>query len=514
MSSNRLTVNAADASAEISVLDGCLNRVARGIGRLEQDLAPGLYKVRVRVGPTVEDELVSLDQDRTVTKKPTAFPSAIPLTGTSRTHEYHMGAAIDASRTPRDALGRGGSVMVFAREWTGQQAKASPQPANPADGLTFLSESAGAVDIATRADLRTQGDASAGWRADVDPGPYRLRLTLSDGTAFERALYVSPGQQTQVFLMRADYALADGGVERRADLAGGGVVISPSQVFQPDDGRTRLAELARYALAQKRRALSDEVINDILDEKGEDPMLGLLGAHLLLRDEPENHSFFETVIGNLLRLLGPEHPDVHALRLRARPPPPPAPLSSAPMLRASWDLAAVDPHTAEVIPETGPTGVIATRILPSAPWLVWSAGAAAGTAQDRAQVLLELLGDFMKARDRTLSPEPATSGLSFGSGILEGLRSAVSGAAGALRGIDILASGKSFGSNPPRSSGSTRTTRFSLPKISFDFGVGHKPAAPEPKPAPPLDDRDKAELSRTLGLPGHVLEDMLKRLSR
>jgi len=57
-------------------------------------------------------------------------------------------------------------------------------------------------------------------------------------------------------------------------------------------------------------------------------------------------------------------------------------------------------------------------------------------------------------------------------------------------------------------------TRFSLPKISFDFGVGHKPAAPEPKPAPPLDDRDKAELSRTLGLPGHVLEDMLKRLSR
>jgi hypothetical protein len=452
MSSNRLTVNAADASAEISVLDGCLNRVARGIGRLEQDLAPGLYKVRVRVGPTVEDELVSLDQDRTVTKKPTAFPSAIPLAGTSRTHEYHMGAAIDASRTPRDALGRGGSVMVFAREWTSPQAEASPQPANPADGLIFLSESesAGAVDIATRADLRTQGDASAGWRADVDPGPYRLRLTLSDGTAFERALYVSPGQQTQVFLMRADYALADGGVERRADLAGGGVVISPSQVFQPDDGRTRLAELARYALAQKRRALSDEVINDILDEKGEDPMLGLLGAHLLLRDEPENRSFFETVIRNLLRLLGPEHPDVHALRLRARPPPPPAPLSSAPMLRASWDLAAVDPHTAEVIPETGPTGVIATRILPSAPWLVWSAGAAAGTAQDRAEVLLELLGDFMKARDRTLSPEPATSGLSFGSGILEGLRSAVSGAAGALRGIDILASGQSR--NPRRRS--------------------------------------------------------------
>ena len=281
-----------------------------------------------------------------------------------------------------------------------------------------------------------------------DPGPYRLRLILSDGTAFERALYVSPGQQTQVFLMRADYALADGGVERRADLAGGGVVISPSQVFQPDDGRTRLAELARYALAQKRRALSDEVINDILDEKGEDPMLGLLGAHLLLRDEPENRSFFETVIRNLLRLLGPEHPDVHALRLRARPPPPPAPLSSAPMLRASWDLAAVDPHTAEVIPETGPTGVIATRILPSAPWLVWSAGAAAGTAQDRAEVLLELLGDFMKARDRTLSPEPATSGFRFGSGILEGLRSAVSGAAGALRGIDILASGKSFGLQP------------------------------------------------------------------
>src|SRR3954451_21839323 len=119
-----------------------------------------------------------------------------------------MGAAIDASRTPRDALGRGGSVMVFAREWTGQQAKASPQPAHPADGLSFLSESAGAVDIATRADLRTQRDAAAGRRADAAPGPYRLRLRLSDGTAVDLPLYVSPSQQTEVFLMRADSALA------------------------------------------------------------------------------------------------------------------------------------------------------------------------------------------------------------------------------------------------------------------------------------------------------------------
>ena len=64
-SSNTLTVSTAPL-AEISVLDGSMNTVARSVGGLTKELSPGLYKIRVRNGPGVEEELVSLDQDRSV----------------------------------------------------------------------------------------------------------------------------------------------------------------------------------------------------------------------------------------------------------------------------------------------------------------------------------------------------------------------------------------------------------------------------------------------------------------
>src|ERR1700680_4970132 len=92
-----LTVAADDETAEISVVDGNLKRVAQGLGRLHENLPPGLYKVRVRVGPSVQEKLVSLDQDREIRVEAPEIPSPIPLVGTSRSHEYHRAAAIQAS---------------------------------------------------------------------------------------------------------------------------------------------------------------------------------------------------------------------------------------------------------------------------------------------------------------------------------------------------------------------------------------------------------------------------------
>src|SRR5262249_44763011 len=212
-SDNTLTIEAADAAAEISVFDGGLNQVGRGVGRLQQALPRGIYKVRVRVGPSFQEQLVSLDQNRQIEVGAIAFASPIPLTGTSRSHEYHQAAAVDASRTVRATFGSGASVLVFAREWSPAGDKSQ---SNPAAGLIFCNETGEHSEIiADKADTRTSGDASAGWRADVAPGAYRLKLEFSDGSGLERPLFATPGKQTQIFLLQRDQVLHDGKVERR-----------------------------------------------------------------------------------------------------------------------------------------------------------------------------------------------------------------------------------------------------------------------------------------------------------
>ena len=130
MSSNMLTVLAADETAEIAVLDGDLQTVAKGIGRLQQSLPAGLYKVRVRVGPTLVEKLVSLDQDREIALAPALIPSPIPLERSSRGNASHTAAAIETSWKVRDVFGAGASVLIFAREQSRRESgsKSSDRP--------------------------------------------------------------------------------------------------------------------------------------------------------------------------------------------------------------------------------------------------------------------------------------------------------------------------------------------------------------------------------------------------
>jgi len=168
-SDNTLTVTAADDMAEIAVMDGSLNVIANGIGKFQQSLPQGIYKIRVRVGPTVEQTLVSLDKNVQLDFRAFKIPSPIPLDASTVGNPVHAGAAIEASRTVKDSFGTGASVLVFAREQSGER---NPQTSNPAAGLSFVNENGQQLaDIAQRAKVRLGPDACAGWRADLDPGP-------------------------------------------------------------------------------------------------------------------------------------------------------------------------------------------------------------------------------------------------------------------------------------------------------------------------------------------------------
>jgi hypothetical protein len=473
-SSNTLTVSTGPL-AEISILDGSMNTVAQSVGGLTKELSPGLYKVRVRNGPAVEEELVSLDKDRSIDVKTPPIFSPIPLEGTTRTHEYHMTRAANASRNPGVFLGQGSGLFVFCREWS---ANGTGTSLNPAMGLSITDDRGNLLsDLGQTADVDTSGDASAAWCAITAPGAYRLRLTSPNGAITERALFASPNCQTQIFILLAPPKSPEDSAFL-PDVARGAVAISPTYSFDPRDRRTQLGEIARYALTQRRRVLTDELRQEIVNEKLGDPMLGLLGAHLVLRDDPENSDLFATVTRNLWRLLGPDHPDLRVLCLRRKTPLPEVPraLDTPPMLRASWDLAVTasleDPNS---FPESGSVAEIAERIAPTGAWLVWrrepSEEGMSASSGGVSSALVQSLEDYVAARARLEAARLASN-----QSILGHVSSAV---------WSVISNGIN------RVRGRTNQPKQKLPSLDAD---------------------DRAELGRVLGIPAPLLDSILGKI--
>lgn len=437
-STSTLRIRSADTTAQIKVLDGAANVVANGIGELDARLADGLYKIRVRVGSEFQERLVALD-----TGLPQQhfdqidFPTPIPVNNTARSHEYHQAAIWDAWSKPATRWGSGSWLLISAREWSRDNSRAHP---DPAAALSIILPSGDKVAFAEIATIRKKGDAYAIGAVEVDPGLYQVELALPDGSRLRRALHASPGWMTQLYMLFRDTT-----GQSLPDLSGGSVAIARQPVVH--DEQARLAEISLDALTQHRAILSEQM-RQILRDKFEQPLLGLIGAHLLLR-EPNQAGLFRVVMKNLTKMLGAKHPDVSALRTRLRRAAA-ASVSEPPMLRASWDLLVeASGHNPELIVPNSDAGKIAEFIVPGRGWLVWQPPA---HKQDTSRIdaRLEVLRAYVQAQSQARTPSGFPS--------------------------DMLASAES----------------------------AEAPAD--------LDEASRADLSRALGMPRMTLDDMLKRL--
>ena len=360
-----LTVRAADPLAEITVYDGAFKRVGRGVGRYEGSLPDGLYEVRARVGGAVEEKLISLDRDLPVDFGRVAFSSAIPLAQTATSDATQQAAVSRASQAPLK-LGAGSGLLVAVRDRPGREP--ATEPGSPAAGVTLVGPGGPRVfDVGVAAPVDATGPSPvAAVCLEVNPGIYRLRLDLPNGGARERTLVASPGWTTQCFMVRRRFR-----EHSAADLDQGAVSLDRlGRPFSPNDMRMRLAEGARDALANNRQ-VTDAAAQALMREKFQDPMLGLLVAHLLLRDRPQD-PVFALVLQNLIQLLGKDHPDVRAVALGTPQDTLGKPIADMPMLRASWDRVVRQSLTyPNLVPANSLAGQVSTRVLPSAPWLVW-----------------------------------------------------------------------------------------------------------------------------------------------
>lgn len=397
---HKLIVEAADPLAEVSVYDGAFKRIGRGVGRFEGRFPDGLYEIRARLGGAIQEKLISLDRDQSIRFDSVDFASPIPMAGTGTADGAHQAAVGRALASPKP-LGQGCGVLVVVRDRPYKTSTPPPAGSSPAGGLTLIAPDGSTIlDIGAEAMVDRSGNAPvAAVYALVPPGTYRLRIAQPDGGARERALIASPGWRTQCFMIRRwirEFAIAD--------LDRGSISIVPlGSAFGPRDQRVRLAEAARDALVSHRK-IADAAAKSLMRLKFEDPMLGLLVAHLLLRDTPEA-PVLATVRSNLVRLLGADHADVRAIVLGS-PDASPGAIHDMPMLRASWDRIVEHSLTRpDLVPTGSPASKAAAQVLPTAPWLVWSPENGRSRTDSKMAVLDGYLRDLEKSR------QPAREGL-------------------------------------------------------------------------------------------------------
>ncbi len=564
----RLEVRAADEATEIHVLDGRLRTIAEGRGALEIDLNPGIYKVVGGSGDARFEKLVFLkDQNREIRIPKLSFSSPAPL---AETRAFDQWVADDARRLSgaqahhSEFLGQGSGIFFCVRD-VPHPGDRRPQPGgHPMSGL-FLCNAWG-KKLVKLEDIAGNTQQWAARTISVAPGTWRLRLDLPNGAILEQVLIASEGWLTQVFLVRKFYD--ENPESYRADLANASIFLTLNVpgAFNPSDRDTRLTDLARQGLASGRQVLSDGALREIFEGKFRNPMLGILGAHLLLLERPQKLDprdqrtpaqicrdhldrrmkeifrggvTFQTLINNLRHLFNMKpHPDVEALALvlrdGARPepvPPPPTPGAAAqpasvfampPMLHQSWSL--IVQATAEepaLVPAGSVSSDVAIQVLNQNPWmLLW-------TPPDPA-VQQQRIAQYRKAVASALMPLPlpfASAAMAYapargpqGAGvpgsdqapIAQGVPPAPSKTMPAAvapiptkQSAVTTGSGGGTGGNPPPPSSYTPAN---VPNSTT--GVAGGPASAAPSFRLPVSDKERQELVRMMGLPMSSIEQL------
>ena len=403
-----VTVHAGKDS-EIFVIDGGFNLKARGVGHLHRDLEPGLYKLKFREGPLIQEVHIVVEAGGDPlehTSPPMLFASPAPLAHTGTTHEYQEEAAARLSREVHRRIAPGSQIFVFARTFSGPERSAAKKVRKPARGLTLHDPDGRLlVDLEHDAQGGPGPDPSAGCTVDLAPGAYRLRAQTERWGPLEQTIVASPGWQTQVFLGQTD---DDGRMV--PDLSGAAVfLVEMGAGFVPDAEAPRSSELARVALGERRVFLPRHQLLEMVSSGDINPMAAIYAAHAVAGAAQDDDRELLTAVTDRLRDMLGKHPDVEALSLfvegsagigyRYETPP---------MLASSWSLVvSAATQRAELVPRGSLAAQVATALWGDGPWLIWLAD----RLQEEARRTSVPLGDAVSRIAELANVAPSEAGI-------------------------------------------------------------------------------------------------------
>jgi predicted flap endonuclease-1-like 5' DNA nuclease len=360
-------IGAAPEDTRLTVYDGWDKILKEGQGKVKLNLPRGLYRVRAdRVGVSWEKVFRHEGETREVLNQPLRV-SATPVFDTATSQKYYAYTSQDLSqKDSRAPLGDPGDkphsrLFIFIRAISQEQY----QGADLAAHLRLLNWQGELVsDFSPSETIRDNSYGFMAFSAPTASGPYLLRYEGEPPR--EMPLQILPHRSTQIFL------LYHGSL--RFETA---KIFLPhaSLPFNPDDRLTQVVDAALTTLQQGGDSFPEDATRMLLEGKFEDPMLGLLGAHLLLRQKDLEERYLNIVIGNLGHMIS-SSPDFQSLELlaceRLGQKLPLKPFYQPPMLRAGLEaVLRFSIEYPELTPEKGLLECVAPRLYVDSPWTSW-----------------------------------------------------------------------------------------------------------------------------------------------
>lgn len=363
----QLSIQAPDFATELLVIDSAYQLImgGRDWGLLKLDVEPGLYKLKFRLGTTVEEvlhEVPSGEALHEVRAPALKLFTPAPLDRAAGVQAEHQEAAYRHSREVHASIGRGSQLFVFAHT------RRDGQGRSPASGLALC-----AVDGRELLSFADVGEASAGaetpWAAcnvQLDPGAYVLRTSLGRRTV-SQVVVTSQGLQTSVFLGPSTPGLHDAAGAAGLDPANAAILVGPPG-FNPRNGDHLMTEASRVCLSEGRpvpwkRMLWERVYDD--------PMLLLFRSYSLLH-QGQPPELLQHLMDRLRNELGQgHHPDFAALALALGRDH--APVTIPPMMQLGWSHVVRESHRRkDLIPADSLADQAGRSLWGSGVWLAWS----------------------------------------------------------------------------------------------------------------------------------------------
>jgi len=360
-----LHVRSASGLDELVVVDSEFWPVASGTGALTVSLAPGIYEVVARAGPTVRRRLIKLvaGERRDEAAPEVLFPASAPIRGTLMEDADQLALVRGATEAVADRAGVAAALCVVLRD-AGEAGQRRNDPP-PVDLLDVTLRPVDVFSSSWRLDDRGRAAISVGTPA---PGGYVLRLG-QDFETVDQSLWL-PTDWTTVVFVTVD--------ARGIQPASASVHMMPLGEAWLGGRDAAATELALWGLREGRWQAGEAATEGIrAAAAGADPILRIAATHLLLEAPRVDGPTVASIVDGLARSL-PDHPDVVALqlvamergvRLSSRPA---LPRPWPPMLLASYrallrrDAVSADAFVRGSIAERAAAAVMVRSI-----WTTW-----------------------------------------------------------------------------------------------------------------------------------------------
>jgi hypothetical protein len=190
-----IRLSASTPVTELAVVDADHRLVAHGLGELEVEVPPGIYRIESRCGPAIESRLVTvIDSDIEETGIELRLPSPAPVVGTTTTTSAHEGCAEEASAALREAAVDGSGLVVLVRTPDG-----SPLSAEGVGEVALLDGARRRVEVPVW--RRSEDGSCLWWAVPLRADGYVLRGPHAAATELvaEQPLRICDGWQTLLF---------------------------------------------------------------------------------------------------------------------------------------------------------------------------------------------------------------------------------------------------------------------------------------------------------------------------